>query len=1016
MESHRLDDTPVLECRDISISFATRRGPVPAVAGFDLSLRPGETHGIVGESGCGKSTIALAIMRYLGRTGRMDRGQILFEGRDMARMSADEIRRLRGAEIAMIYQEPMASLNPSLTIGEQLAEVPTAHEGVSRAEALGRAAAMLCDVRLPDTARLLASYPHQISGGQQQRVVIAMALLSKPKVLLLDEPTTALDVTVEAGIVDLIRELGRRFGTSMLYISHNLGLMREVCDRITVMYAGQAVETGTVDAVFEAMRHPYTQDLFASLPAPGADKNTRPLRAIPGQLPSPHARPPGCSFGPRCGFFVPGLCDAAPVPMVPAGAADHLARCVRLDEIAWRDPAAGADASCRSPAVLGDVVLRVEDLARHFGAVRANDGVSFEARRGETVAVVGESGCGKSTLARIALGLDQATSGALRVAGVDLGKVPVARRSRATIRNLQMVFQNPFDTLNPSHTVGAQIARVIRKFGVETDRARIDARVLELLDLVKLPRDVAARRPRQLSGGQKQRVGIARAFAGKPAVVVADEPVSALDVSVQAAVTELLMDIQRRDGTTLVFISHDLSVVRYLADRVVVMYLGQVMEQGRTEDVFLPPYHPYTEALLSAVPVADPRVRKRKVTLGGDIPSPSDPPKGCRFSGRCAHRIPTTCEQVPPPLRQFPSGHEILCHLAPETLLAMPPVFTIEPCAAPDPVRERPWSRAERPFPPSLNRESPAMPDHLTLAACQTGPVNRSAGRAETVGRLIDLLERAKAAGAEIAVFPELALTTFFPRWALDDPREIDAFYETAMPGPDTQPLFTAAAKLGIGFALGYAEAMQESGVTRRYNSMILVGQDGAVVGRYRKMHVPGSTDPEAGATTHLERRYFEPGDLGFPVFRYRGVGIGLALCNDRRWPETYRMLCLGGAEVVLLGYNTPLHLDEAPAFAHLRMFHNHLPMQAGAYQNTLWVVAAAKAGFEDGQALIGGSCVIAPTGEIAASAMSLGDEVVLHRADLGMIAACRKVNFDFARYRRPDSYRLIAEQAGPCS
>ncbi len=669
--------TPILDCRDVSISFSTRAGSVPAVVGFNLSLMPGETHGIVGESGCGKSTVALAIMRYLGKTGRIDGGQILFQGRDMLAMSPREVRRIRGSEIAMVYQEPMASLNPSLTIGEQLAEVPMAHEGVTRSEAMERAAAMLRNVRLPDGTRLLAAYPHQISGGQQQRVVIAMALLSNPKVLLLDEPTTALDVTVEAGIVDLIREMSKRFGTSMLYVSHNLGLMREVCDRVTVMYAGQTVETGPVGRVFAAMRHPYTHGLFASSPVPGADKNLRPLVAIPGQLPAPRDRPPGCTFGPRCGFFVPGRCDAGPVPMVEIGSRDHFARCLRVDEIAWQ--AGGAPVSGRPAAPLGDVVLRIEDLTKHFGKVQANDGISFDARRGETVAVVGESGCGKSTLARIALGLEQATSGAIKLFGEDLGSVPVGRRAKTTVRNLQMIFQNPFDTLNPSHTVGSQIARVIRKFGIESDKTRIQARMLDLLDLVKLPRDVAMRRPRQLSGGQKQRIGIARAFAGQPAVVVADEPVSALDVSVQAAVTELLMEIQRKEGTTLVFISHDLSVVRYLADRVVVMYLGQVMEQGRTEDVFSPPYHPYTEALLSAVPVADIRIRKRKVALGGDIPSPASPPAGCRFSTRCAYRIPSTCDLVPPPVRTFASGHAIRCHLPADTLEGMEPVFSVEP-------------------------------------------------------------------------------------------------------------------------------------------------------------------------------------------------------------------------------------------------------------------------------------------------------------------------------------------------
>jgi len=306
------------------------------------------------------------------------------------------------------------------------------------------------------------------------------------------------------------------------------------------------------------------------------------------------------------------------------------------------------------------------------------------------------------------------------------------------------------------------------------------------------------------------------------------------------------------------------------------------------------------------------------------------------------------------------------------------------------------------------------MSRFLTLAACQTGPVQRSASRRETVGRLVHLLERAAAAGAELAVFPEMALTTFFPRWALDDPREVDAFYETEMPGPQTQPLFDAARRLGVGFALGYAELVREQGGKRRFNSMCLAGADGALIGRFRKIHIPGSEAAEAGVTTHLERRYFEPGDLGFPVFSFRGVRIGLSLCNDRRWPETYRMLCLNGAQVVLIGYNTPVVLEEAPALAHLRMFHNHLPMQAGAYQNTLWVAAAAKAGLEDGQALIGGSCIIAPTGEMAALATSIEDEVVVHRADLELIAVCRRVNFDFARYRRPGEYALIAERAGP--
>ncbi|MCT8971152.1 ABC transporter ATP-binding protein [Microbaculum marinisediminis] len=685
------DQTPVLECRNLSISYFTRAGEIPAVVDFNLTLMPGEAHGIVGESGCGKSTVALAIMQYLGQNGRIVGGELLFNGRDMRAMSEEELRNLRGSRIAMVYQEPMASLNPAMKIGAQLAEVPIYHDGVSSQEALARAEEMLANVNLPDPVRIMDSYPHQISGGQQQRVVIAMALLSNPELLLLDEPTTALDVTVEAGIVELIKEISAKFGTSMIYISHNLGLILETCDRITVMYSGEAVEVGDIDTVFNNMRHPYTRGLFASIPLPGADKNAHPLVAIPGQLPLPHQRPTGCYFGPRCQFFEGGRCDLGLIPMekVDTGA-EHFVRCVRWQEIDWDATKPKADE--RPPVEPGDVVLKVEDLTKHYeieesalfvlGAgetktVKANEELNFEAREAETVAIVGESGCGKSTFAKVLMGLEEATDGGVLLGNLDLANLPVDKRKAQTIAKLQMVFQNPFDTLNPSHTVGGQIARVIKKFGVETDKEKIQERVFELLDIVKLPRDFAKRRPRQLSGGQKQRVGIARAFAGNPEVVIADEPVSALDVSVQAAVTELLMDIQREHRTTLLFISHDLSVVRYLADRIVVMYLGQIMEQGTTEQIFAPPYHPYTEALLSAVPIADTHIEKRKVLLTGELPSPSNPPKGCPFCTRCPYVIEGLCDKRKPPNRRMASGHYIFCHLDEVTLNDMEPVIKV---------------------------------------------------------------------------------------------------------------------------------------------------------------------------------------------------------------------------------------------------------------------------------------------------------------------------------------------------
>jgi len=678
----RDDAVPVLECRNLSISYFTRGGEVPAVIDFNLKLMPGQSHGLVGESGCGKSTVALAIMRYLGKNGRIVGGEILLEGRNILTMQGAELRRLRGSQIAMIYQEPMASLNPSMTIAEQLAEVPIYQGGVGRQEALQQARAMLERVRLTDCDRLMNAYPHQISGGQQQRVVIAMALLANPKVLLLDEPTTALDVTIESGIVDLIGDLSRQFGMSMIYVSHNLGLVRETCDFITVMYSGEAVESGPVADVFGAVRHPYTRGLFASIPVPGADKNTRPLVAIPGQLPAPGDRPRGCNFGPRCEFFVAERCGRDAVPMIrPQGRAARLSRCARVDEIDWN--AAPRTTGNRPAPVIGDVAVKVDALSKSYGRVKANDALTFDANVAETVAIVGESGCGKSTFARILMGLEEATAGSLRVGDLDVAKLPVQKRDRKTVVNLQMVFQNPFDTLNPSHTVGSQIARVIRKLGGTKDRKAIEQRVRELLDLVKLPHDFMHRRPRQLSGGQKQRVGIARAFAGNPAVVVADEPVSALDVSVQAAITELLLDIQRDEKTTLLFISHDLSVVRYLADRIVVMYLGQVMEQGGADAVFSPPYHPYTEALLSAIPIADSSISKRKVVLSGEMPSPSNPPAGCPFSTRCPYVLGELCREKRPPVHEFSATHKIACHLPRERLLAMQPVIAV-PSEAPD--------------------------------------------------------------------------------------------------------------------------------------------------------------------------------------------------------------------------------------------------------------------------------------------------------------------------------------------
>ena len=681
---------PILEIEKLNISFFVRAGEIPAVMDFSCKVMPGEAMGLVGESGCGKSTVALGIMRDMGNRGRIVGGKIKFRGRDMGEMSEQELRDIRGSKIAMIYQEPMASLNPAMKVGKQLMEVPLIHDGVSKDEAYKRSIDMLDAVKLPDPARVMSAFPHQISGGQQQRIVIAMALLSKPDLLLLDEPTTALDVTVEAGIVQLVKELARETGTSMLFISHNLGLILETCDRITVMYSGEAVETGTVNEVFDRMRHPYTQGLFNSIPLPGADKNTRPLVSIPGQLPLPMARPKGCNFGPRCPHFH-DACDATAVTMQSVvNAPDHKSRCIRIDEIDWNaDPERPL---VSDPAEPGDVVLDVRDLKKYYSVaanqmfgggdkrtVKANESITLTARESETVAIVGESGCGKSTLAKVLLGLETATDGEVTLGAVSIGDTDVTDRDTKTVASVQMVFQNPFDTLNPSHSVGSQIMRTLEKFDIGDNQDDRRERMLELLDLVKLPRAFAERMPRQLSGGQKQRIGVARAFAGQPKLVVADEPVSALDVSVQAAVTELLMEIQREAKTTMLFISHDLSVVRYIADRVVVMYLGHIVEQGSTDDIFAPPYHPYTEALLSAIPIADTSVEKKQIVLEGDIPSAMNPPSGCPFQTRCGHKgeVPDgLCEKEMPPVKELRDGHMIKCHLSDDKLAAMDAVIS----------------------------------------------------------------------------------------------------------------------------------------------------------------------------------------------------------------------------------------------------------------------------------------------------------------------------------------------------
>ncbi|MEZ5844982.1 MAG: ABC transporter ATP-binding protein [Hyphomicrobiaceae bacterium] len=660
---------PLLEIDDLHVHFVTSHGTVRAVEGVTYAVRAGEMVAIVGESGSGKSVSALTVMRLLPpNTARVVAGSIRFEGRSLLALDEEEMRRIRGRDIAMIFQEPMTSLNPVLTIGLQLAEPLKIHLDMTDEQARARSIELLTLVGITDPQSRLAQYPHQLSGGMRQRVMIAIGLACNPKLLIADEPTTALDVTIQAQILELMKDLSRRLNIAVIIITHNLGIVARYADRVNVMYAARLVESGTAEDVFGHPLHPYARGLLSAVPRLDRGRAAK-LATIEGAPPNLLAPPEGCRFSPRCRFALPAC---ATVPVLAEHEPGHLAACHRAHEIDVISPLGTEQAEASKSAVSADAapILDVRHVRKYFPVggglfasprlVRAVNDVSITLRPGETLGLVGESGCGKSTLGRLVLRLDDPTEGEILFDGVDLAGLR-QRDMVAVRRKMQVIFQDPYSSLNPRMTVGEIIAEPMHVHGILPRREQ-PARVAELLKLVGLYPYMALRYPHELSGGQRQRVGIARALAVNPRVIVCDEAVSALDVSIQGQVINLLEHLQDELGLTYLFIAHDLAVVRHISTNVAVMYLGRIVEYAAADELFADPRHPYTQALLAAAPVPDPgieRSRPRSI-IKGELPSPLRPPSGCVFHPRCP-KATDACKGEVPATREIANGHHVAC-------------------------------------------------------------------------------------------------------------------------------------------------------------------------------------------------------------------------------------------------------------------------------------------------------------------------------------------------------------------
>jgi peptide/nickel transport system ATP-binding protein len=655
---------PVLEVEDLTIQYKVATEWVDAVRDISFVINQGETYGLVGESGCGKTTIAMAIMHYLSRNGRVSEGSIRLKGREFTDLSRRELRRARVNDISMVYQDPGTALNPSIRVGEQVADVFDLM-GVPRAQQRDRVIEILARVQIADPARVVERYPHQLSGGMLQRAVIAMAIASEPSLLVLDEPTTGLDATVEAEVLDLVSDLRDEIGTSVLFISHSLAVIRKMCDRTAVLYAGRMMAEGPTEEIFTEPRHPYTVGLLRCLPDPEAgSRDATSLDTIPGTLPPLGADIEGCVYASRCAM-AEDICRREEPALNDLGGG-RVSRCHFPDQAPNLPRTVAPDPVERIPS--GQTLVEIKGASKTFmqegHPVYALSDIDLEIKVGETVGLVGESGSGKSTLAKVLLGIHAPDDGTIiTLSGEELA-AELDKRGQEEIGAIQMVFQNPDSALNRRHSVHRIIGRAVQllRGGRRNER---EERVKSLLHEVRMGMQHYNAKPRHLSGGLKQRVAIARAFAGSPALVVCDEPTSALDVSVQAAIINLLSELQVEENVAYLFISHDLNVVRYIADRVAVMYLGRLMEVGTSSRVFSGPNHPYTEALLSASPEL---AEEGRIRLEGEIPEPSNPPSGCVFQTRCPRKIGEICETVEPELVEAEPGWFKRCHIPLEEL------------------------------------------------------------------------------------------------------------------------------------------------------------------------------------------------------------------------------------------------------------------------------------------------------------------------------------------------------------